>query len=109
VGAAITALGHEVYFKKMREDITKRREEFMDFLKKENFLFLPSKINAVVLKFKDEEKGTGFFEYLKKNNIITSHGNGFSNIGLDKSFVRIAIGNQDQMDKVKQIIRSYKK
>lgn len=109
VGAAMTVLDHKDYFKKMREDIAKRREDFMAFLKKNNYYFLPSKINAVVLKFKDKKDGTRFFEYLKNNNIITSHGNGFSNIGLDDSFVRIAIGNSVQMKVVGEVIRKFKR
>lgn len=109
VGAAMIAIENENYFKKMREDIAKRREDFINFLSSRGFNFLPSKINAVVIKFKNEEEGNVFFEYLKKNNIITSHGNGFSNIGLDKSYVRIAIGNEKQMQRVKEIISLYKK
>ncbi len=108
VGAAIVALDHENYFSEMRGEIHKRRDNFMSFLKEQGLAFLPSKINAVVLKFKNEEEGTGFFEYLKKNNVITSHGNGFSNIGLDKSFVRIAIGNNEQMSILKEVIKGYR-
>jgi hypothetical protein len=46
---------------------------------------------------------------LKENNIIASHGNGFSNIGLDLSFVRLAVGTEDQMETVKDLIVDFNK
>lgn len=109
VGAAMTALDNEDHFKEMREEIIGRRDDFMNFLKKQNFFFLPSKINAVVLKFSDENEANKFVEFLSENNIIVSHGNGNSNIGMDKSFVRIAIGNGEHMEKVKEVVNNYRK
>jgi histidinol-phosphate aminotransferase len=109
VGAAITALDHEDYFKKVREDINKRREKFIAFLKDEGFSVFPSRINAVLLKFKTGKEAGKFVNHLGKNEIVVSHGNGNSNIGLDKSFVRMAIGTPSQMQKVKKIIKEYKK
>jgi histidinol-phosphate aminotransferase len=108
VGAAIAALDHEEYFKSIIKSITKLKDSFMNFLEEEGYTCLPSKINAVVIKFPDEEKGTRFVEYLSGNNIIVSHSNGNSNIGLDKSFVRFAIGNEEQMKIVEKIIQDYK-
>jgi len=108
VGAACVALDHEEYFEKMRKEIAEVRHDFCQFLLKKDYPFLPSRINAVVLKFENEKKGTDFFEYLKSSDIITSHGNGFSNIGLDESYVRIAIGNRQQMEVVKDVITKYK-
>lgn len=106
-GAAIVALEHEDYFARMREDINKRREEFIAFLKEQSFGVFPSKINAVLLKFNSKDAGAKFVNYLKQSNIIVSHGNGNSNIGLDESFVRIAIGNKVQMERVKEVISKY--
>ena len=107
VGAALTALDHEDYFENIRDDISKRRDEFMNFLKQSGYSILPSKINAVLLKFPSEAEGTNFTDYLTKNKFIISHGNGNSNIGLDKSFVRIAIGNEEQMQILKSVIIEY--
>lgn len=109
VGAGITALDNEDYFKHIRDDISKRRDEFMDFLKKSGFSVLPSKINAILFKFDTEDEGTKFNEYLSTNNFIVSHGNGNSNIGLDKSFVRVAMGNKEQMQLLKNVIEKYTK
>jgi len=107
VGAATVALDHEEYFSKIREGINQRRDEFIKFLKKSGFSVFPSKINAILLKFASEDEGTKFTEFLVENNFVISHGNGNSNIGLDKSFVRIAIGNNDQMNKLKDTISKY--
>lgn len=107
VGAATIALDHEDYFKGVRDDISKRRDEFMEFLKQKGYSILPSKINAVLFKFNSEEEGTKFADYLTSNNFIVSHGNGNSNIGLDKSFVRIAVGNKEQMQTLKDVIEKY--
>ena len=107
VGAAMIALDNEDYFKKVRDDISTRRDEFMDFLKQKGYSILPSKINAILFKFNTEEDGTKFVDYLVKNNFIVSHGNGNSNIGLDKSFVRIAVGNKEQMQALKEAIEKY--
>lgn len=108
VGAAVTALDHEDYFKQVREDIGKRRDEFMEFLKKSGFSILPSKINAILFKFSPEEEGSKFADHLAENNFVVSHGNGNSNIGLDKSFVRVAIGTPDQMLSLRRVIQNYK-
>lgn len=107
VGAAVTALDHEEYFKKMRQDINKRRDIFTKFLVEQKCTVIPSQINAVLLKFPNELKATQFVNYLKDHYVIVSQGNGNSNIGMDNSFVRIAIGNVDQMNKVQHIITTY--
>jgi len=107
VGAAITALDHKDYFQSLREDINTRRDVLINFLKSKGFVVLLSAINAVLIKFASDAEGTRFFEHLKSNQIIGSHGNGSSNIGLDKSFVRLAIGTPDQMSKVQEVINKY--
>ena len=104
VGAAMIALDNENYFKKVRDDISTRREEFMEFLKQKGYSILPSKINAILFKFDSEEEGIKFADFLTKNNFVISHGNGNSNIGLDKSFLRIAIGTKEQMQKLKDVM-----
>ncbi|MEK6902208.1 MAG: aminotransferase class I/II-fold pyridoxal phosphate-dependent enzyme, partial [archaeon] len=107
VGAATIALDHEGYFTKMREDINQRRDAFTEFLKKSGYSVLPSKINAVLIKFSSEDEGNRFVEFLKQHTIVVSHGNGNSNIGLDKSFVRIAIGTKDQMKKLISVLVNF--
>ncbi len=108
VGAALTALAHEEYFKTIREEIKQTRENFNNFLKKLNYKVISSLINAQLIKFDSIGAANKFVEYLKQNEIIVSQGNGFSNIGLDDSFVRIAIGTPEQMEVVKKIIQDFK-
>lgn len=108
VGAAVTALDHEDYFAKIREDINHRRDAFLTFMREQKFVVLPSNINAVLIRFASEGNATKFVEYLHTYNIVVSHGGGNSNIGLDKTFVRVAIGNEAQMATVKKIIGRYK-
>ena len=108
IGAAVTALDHEDYFSKLRQDVNHRRDDLLQFLKQQNYSVLPSRINAVLLKFPDEKQGTQFFNYLKSHNIISSHGNGGSNIGLNHSFVRISIGTKEQMETLNNIIKQLK-
>lgn len=107
VGAAMAALDHEDYFENFINEIKKQRDEFIEFLKRKNFTILPSLINAVLIKFSTEIEGTKFVEYLTMNKFIISHGNGNSNIGLDKSYVRISIGNKNEMDMLMKIIEKY--
>jgi len=104
VGAALSALNHPSYFAKIRTDINQNRQNFTKFLKKLKFNVFPSHINAVLLKFNSPSSATTFVKFLNQNNIIVSHGNGSSNVGLNKSFVRIAIGTRIQMDELKKII-----
>ena len=107
VGAAMTALDNENYFSDLRDEINKRRDDFRKFLLGAGFRVLPSGINAVLIKFDNDDQGKKFNSYLNKNNIIVSTGNGESNIGLNDSFVRISIGTEDQMSKVTEVIKSY--
>lgn len=107
-GAAVVALGHEEYFKKIRNDLIGRREKFVLFLKSKRFTVMPTKINAVLIKFDSDKEGTRFATYLTENNFVISHGNGNSNVGLDESFVRIAIGEEAEMEMLSQTITMYK-
>lgn len=106
-GAALSALNHEDYFEKMKDDISTRRDEFSKFLVGSGFTVLPSKINAVLLKFDSEDEGIKFAKHLTNNNFIFNLGNGNSNIGLDNSFIRIAIGTSEQMQTLKSVIEKY--
>lgn len=108
VGAAISALNHKKYFAKIRTDIHKRREKLTSFLRKAGFVILPSKINAILIKFNNEKEAKKFVDFLKQYKIIINQRNGNSNIGLDLSFVRMAVGTSEQMSKVAQVIDKFK-
>lgn len=108
IGAAMAALNHEPYFQKLRKGINQRRDDFNQFLTQLGFTTIKSNINAVLIKFTSIDFATKFVNYLKQNNIIVSHGGGLSNIGLDKTFVRIAIGTKEQMVILKKVIKDFK-
>jgi len=107
VGAAISALNHETYFLKIRKEIGNYRDQFCKFLIQYHFSIIPSKINCALIQLTSEQKATEFVNHLKKNNIIVSHGNGFSNIGLNKSSVRITIGTKEQMKALQKVIITF--
>lgn len=107
VGAAISALSHQDYFIKLRSRIIRERDLFSRFLKSNKLKVLKSNINVVLLKFTTEKNSKKFYDYLKKHDIYTNLGNAGSNIGLDKSYVRIAIGTKKEMETVKEIIEKY--
>jgi len=90
-GAALSALDHAEYYAKMRERLNNGRDELEGFLQKEGFDVFPSKINAATVKFESAEKACDFVLHLAENNIEVNQGNGVANMGLDDSFVRIAI------------------
>ena len=103
-GAAIAALEHKDYFLKLIQEVSDTRESFQNFLRSKGYFILPTMINAALIKFENEAKATEFFDYLGKNNFVVSHGNGESNVGLDKSFVRISIGSKEEMRKLEDVI-----
>lgn len=107
VGAAMAALRHEEYFQSIRQDINNRRENFITFLKQHAFTVLPSHINAVVIVFESSAVADRFVTTLNQHGIIVSHGNGNSNIGLTQNHVRIAIGTNEQMETVQQVIEGF--
>lgn len=107
VGAALIALDHEEYFAKIRQDINSRRDEFMAYLEKAGFSVIPSQINAILFHFPSKEAGTKFAHYLTSHHFVISHANGNSNLGLDESYVRVAVGTREQMEALKEIIGLY--
>jgi histidinol-phosphate aminotransferase len=107
VGAAVCAMEHEDYFKKSRNDLIVRRDSFFGFLQEQGFTLLPSRFNCVLIKFGKFSTAEDFVSYLNSKGVSVNYGNGISTVGLDKSFVRMAIGNTDQMEKVKIIIQNY--
>lgn len=107
VGAAISALQHKEYFDNLIQDVNQRRNNFATFLTEKGFKVFPSYINGLLLQLASETDGTKFAEYIEANNFVISHGNGESNIGLDKSFIRISIGRQEEMEQLKKVIALY--
>ncbi|MEK7611667.1 MAG: aminotransferase class I/II-fold pyridoxal phosphate-dependent enzyme [Patescibacteria group bacterium] len=106
IGAAVTALAHEEYFAQMRREVVARREEFTRFLMQRGLNVLPSAINCIVIEFSSDTEGEKYATNLLANGVWVNSGGGHSNLGLPKRFVRIAIGTEEQMKKVAEIIEA---
>lgn len=106
-GAAISALKHEEYFKGLINEILITKQTFEEFLINKQFKVLKSYINSTLISFDSIANGNKFYDYLKSKDILVSHSNGESNIGLDERFIRIAIGTQKQMKELQDVINNY--
>lgn len=107
VGAAIAALQHEEYFHKIRQDIISERSITETALSGSGYAVIPSHINAVLLKFDDEQQASQFVSKLKDAGIVVNHGNVGSNLGLNKTFVRISIGTIELMKTFHSIVAKF--
>lgn len=107
VGAALSALKNETYFEKIRNDIIQRRNSIQDCSGKLGYKVIPSFINAMLIKFPNESTAYEFVNFLKDHQVIVSHGNGNSNIGLDLSYVRISIGTEKQMSYLSTLLQKF--
>jgi histidinol-phosphate/aromatic aminotransferase/cobyric acid decarboxylase-like protein len=108
VNCAKILLKKEAYFKKLRQDINLRKDNFENFLKNIDFSIIHTHTNNIIIKFRETKEANNFFEFLKQNYILVNQGDGVSACGLDNTFIRFSCGTQEQMQKVKNIIESYK-
>jgi histidinol-phosphate aminotransferase len=106
VGAAISALQHEGYFAEIRNGIIADKAKLEAVLQEASYTVIPGHINAVLVRFDDRPAAQRFVDMLAGKDIIVSHGNGGSNVGLDMTFVRISIGTPEQMTLVREVIKS---
>jgi histidinol-phosphate/aromatic aminotransferase/cobyric acid decarboxylase-like protein len=104
VGAAIAAMDQEDYFQGIRQAIVIERQLTEEFLTKQNYMIIPSSINAVLVKFASKNEASNFVEKLKESGVIVNLGNGASNCGLDNTFVRVSIGTKDQMQVFRDVV-----
>jgi histidinol-phosphate aminotransferase len=109
IECAKIVLENEDYFKKLREDINKRKDDFENFMKERGFDIIHTHTNNIVIKFDKLEEANHFFNFLKENSIIVNQGDGVSTCGLDNNFIRFSCGTNNQMKEVKIVILSYKK
>jgi len=107
VGAAIAAMENETYFAEMRASIIESRKKLESSLQQSDYDVIPGYINATLIKFANESAATSFVDYLDTRDIKVNQGNGASNVGLDKSFVRISIGTPEQMEALQEAIDEY--
>ncbi len=108
VGAGIVALEHEDYFKQLRKGILQEKERWVSMLKAAQLHVVPNDINAVLLKFDNEQQALELVKGFAKYNILVNHGDAYSNIGLDKTFVRVTVSTPEHREVVKRVLTSIK-
>ncbi len=89
------------YYIDCTKQIVETRQDFCEFLKENGWTFYESKTNFVLAK-KDELSGKEIYEKIKEDGILVRH---FSTKGIE-DFVRISIGTKNQMEQLKQIMKT---
>ena len=90
--AAIAAVNDDEYFTACMEEIKKTRREFVEDMEKLGFKVIPSLANFVLVRH-DKIGGEELYKALRDRNILVRH---FGNERI-KDFVRITIGNKEEM------------
>ena len=106
--AAEKALKYLDYYQEAWDKIRKIRDNFVKQVNKLGFTAYDSKSNFILVEFKDKEETKKIWKYLKENGIYTLPGweeNEFS--GLGDQFIRFTIGEEWEMDKVKEVLAKY--
>ena len=88
------------YYKDIINIIIKERESFQDFLKNNNIYYISSKSNFIL--FYVGNKYNEFIKKLEENNIMIRSKNNEI-----KGFVRITVGNPNNMNIVKKYFEQY--
>ncbi len=104
VQAALLGLKHKKHFKKKAERTAKERKKFEGWLEERGFNVFHTENNNAVIKFPSVEEAGAFVKRLEKRGILVLQGNGISTLGLSNAFVRITIGNAEEMRAVREAI-----
>ncbi len=99
--AGIATCESFTYYEKNAKKIIEERQSFIEFLKAKNWTVLDSKTNFVFTK-KEGLNGKDVYETVKRNGILIRH---FNTPGIE-DFVRITIGDKNQMNKLKTILEA---
>lgn len=108
VAVGMAVLDQTVFFDKIRSQVISSKHDFNQFLTNKGYEILESEINVSLIKFKTVEESENFYKYLLQNDIEINWGGGSSVVGLDKTYNRITIGTQEQMEVVKKVLSNYK-
>ena len=96
-GAASCRAAH--YYAQNAKAVVREREALTDFLREKGWFVIPSHTNFVFAK-KEGLSGEAIYQAVKKEGILIRH---FATPGIE-DFVRITIGNQEQMKKLTEIL-----
>ena len=97
--ASTAACNDVAYYVECAKKVCQTREDFISFLKKNGYQVNDSKTNFVFLK-KNGLDGKKAYEFIKENGILVRR---FDTPGIEE-YLRITIGTQEQMDKLKEIM-----
>lgn len=97
--AATAACRDAAYYVDCAKKICATRSDFISFLKEKGYDVCDSKTNFVFVK-KDGLDGKKAYEFIKQNGILVRR---FDTPGIEQ-YLRITIGTQAQMDKLKEVI-----
>ena len=97
--ASTAACNDVAYYVECAKKVCQTREDFISFLKKNEYQVNDSKTNFVFLK-KNGLDGKKAYEFIKENGILVRR---FDTPGIEE-YLRITIGTQEQMDKLKAIM-----
>lgn len=97
--AATAACRDVAYYVECAKKVCDTRSDFISYLKKNGYTVNDSKTNFVFLK-KDGLDGKKAYEFIKQNGILVRR---FDTPGIEE-YLRITIGTQDQMNKLKEIM-----
>ncbi len=97
--AGIAACKDVAYYVDCAKKVAYERDEFIKFLRKNNWFVLDSKTNFVFAK-KDGVSGEDTYKAIKKAGILVRH---FNTPGIEQ-FLRITIGTHEQMASLRDIM-----
>ncbi len=89
------------YYAECAKKIVKERDSFISFLQEKHWFVIPSKTNFVFTRPKDIS-GCKVYEKMKQEGILVRR---FDSEGIEE-FLRITIGTEEQMERLKSIINT---
>lgn len=98
--AGVAACRNPAYYCGCAKKVVAEREKFQDFLKENDWDFIPSKTNFVLAK-KPGVSGEKVYEEIKRQGILVRH---FSTKGIE-DYIRITIGTEEQMNALKTAMK----
>lgn len=102
--AGIIACKNSGYYAECTKKVVEERENFIEFLKENEYFVIPSQTNFVLAK-NPKISGDELYKKIKSDGILVRH---FSTPGIE-DYVRITIGTKEEMDALKNTILKIKK
>ena len=101
---ALAALKEKEHFSAMRHRVNSERDITEQYFREKGIEVMPGKINFVLLRFASPKEAKSFVNKCKGHNILVQEGNCDTNVGLNESYVRIAVGTVKEMKKLREVL-----